>query len=92
MQRSVLYNGIIPNDNDTIRSLSKYFNNITKQISEQPDIMWSCRSRSNLLAIFHIANRLYQNFISGDVKKETYINKIIDYIHLNLCENIAIDL
>lgn len=90
LERSNIYNGTIPIDKKTAQVFHALFNNIDFQLDEQPDEKWSCRSRSNLFTIFHLADQCYRELISVYSKEELMVDGIIHYIQLHLGEQITL--
>ncbi len=89
-QRNILYEGILPLDIALNEKVNQYFLDITKELEEQTDKMWSCRSRATIYSLFEMTEHFCREFMSGDREVSTLEAKVLDYIHLNLCKPITI--
>lgn len=89
-EKTETYNGIIPLLSETLKPLLCLFNVIIFQIKEQPDQIWSCRSRANLFTILDIAD-FFCDEMKTINKLDNPMQKILDYIHVNINEDLRID-
>ena len=89
-QRNLLYNGILPLETPLNDKITICFADILKQIEEQPDKMWSCRTRSALYTLFDVAEYFCHEFMKGERRDTALESEVLDYIHLHLCQPLSI--
>lgn len=91
LKRSPIYNGILILDKNGYAKISDLMNLIDHQLSDQPDVKWSCRSRSFLFQTIDILNFYYHKY-AGSYPQDDLVNDICQYINLNLASTLSLDL
>ena len=91
-QRNILYDGILPLDKTLSENIFHLLSEIINQVDEQSDKMWSCRSRSTIFSLLNIAEHFCHDFMKGDSCESSLESKILNYIHLNLCKPLSIEM
>ncbi len=80
------YFGIISVSDEEYNTASLYFDKAKRDIATHTnDVMWSCRARSDIISILHIAEGAYMGKQSG------LENEIVRYIHDNITSEITLE-
>lgn len=83
------YSGIIPVSSGEIIRLKLLFDEVINQFCCQPDDMWSCRARMNLLMILDFAAGLL-NCFDANVENRTAVDCVLEYIEKNFDKKMSI--
>lgn len=90
LERTTIYNGILPVDEEGYNSFQEYVSLIDKQLSEQSDEKWSCRSRGYLFQMIVLLKFYYKKYISN-YRQSDFAWDVCQYINLRLASNLSIE-
>lgn len=80
------YFGIIRISDEEFSTANLYFSGAKRDIKScEMDVMWSCRARSNIISVLHIAESAYLGKESG------LVNEIVRYINDHVDRNITLN-
>lgn len=89
--QNFLYKGVLPLDTYYARRIRNLFTNIIEQISIQPDIRWSCRSRTILYTILEILDFHYDTIFNKEKISDSLVINVLNYIHRNPYETLQLE-
>lgn len=88
--RSDIYNGILPLEEQLFNRIKTIFKNIEVQITNQPTIKWSCTARFYLFTLIEITEYFCSQVIMNSELQDEF-TEIINYIHINLCDDLRLE-
>ena len=91
LRRSVVYTGMLPINEEFASILYRVFREVDKQVHDQPDGKWSCRSRSNLFSVFEIAGQAYLDLTEKPSSKKSVLQNVIRYMRVHVSEHITVE-
>lgn len=86
-----IYNGIIPFELEELGKVEYLFDNIIEQLSAQPDKMWSCRARMNIIRIFDYASSMYRDAFNVNSERDTLADCVLTFIEYNFEKQFTIE-
>ena len=90
LEHTEIFNSIIPIDEEGYNAIEEYIALIDRQLSEQSDEKWSCRSRGYLFQMI-ILLEFYCKKYSGVYPQGDFTWNICQYINLNLASDLSIE-
>lgn len=94
LQRSDHYNGILSLNSGTAFHIDKLLRQIRKELADQRDWYWPCRTRSLLLELLLVIDRIYVEPITNEAivisEEHKNINEIMLYLINNYQEKIQL--
>lgn len=90
LERTTIYNGILLVDEKGHSAFQEYVSLIDKQLSEQSDEKWSCRSRGYLFQMIVLLNFYYKKY-SSNYRRGDFAWDVCQYINLHLASNLSIE-
>lgn len=84
------YAGVLPLNPLVQPKASALFSSIIRECEVQPDDVWSCRARVNLLELFHLAEEEYSHLVGTEIPASPLAHKVLEYIHANYEREITV--
>lgn len=89
-KRNMLYNGVLPLNQELNDRMDTLLDEIGSEVSYRKGNKWVCNVRCRIFALLEIAGQFRKTFMVSDEGRRSVGEKVLDYIHLNLCKQITI--
>ena len=94
LNRTDAFNGVIVLDPAAARHLSRIADNLHQVLVSQPDQHWPCRSRSYLMELLFMIERIHQQPArteSLSLPVSENLSPVLHYLHMHYSERITLD-
>ncbi len=89
-KKNSIFEGVIPLEDMTSAKITSIIQDIIHQITNQPDMKWSCRARASLLELLDILYDHYLLMVKDNQKENSLEQSVLNYIQIHLPEEINI--